>query len=264
MKEKNTLLLVFALLLTSCGLTSQPTPIAVDTATKRPTSTSKPHTATLIPTVTSTPTPTRSAAITEMENTVEARASISGEYAPVTAGQILFAGGAVRTGDDGRARLDLIPDSTIIRIAPNTIFSIPELTEQENEPSTLLELFIGQIYILLSGGELQVKTPSGVAAVRGSMLGVSYDPKTGAMTATCLDGHCSLQCKAGRIDLVGGQAADIMDGRLSDQPRSLTDAELRNWLDYAPELNDLIDKLPNLPNLFNRIPRVPKIPHLPK
>ena len=194
---------------------------------------------------------------------MEARVSTSDEYAPASTGLLVSTGGAVRTGEDGRARLDLLPEITIIRVAPSTIFSIPELKEQDNEPFSFLELFIGQIYIILSGGELQVKTPSGVASVRGSMLGVSYDPKTGAMTASCLEGHCSLQNKAGRIDLVGGQAADILDGRLSTDPRTLTDGELINWLENAPELNDLIDKIPNLPNFFDRIPKIPKIPHLP-
>ena len=95
------------------------------------------------------------------------------------------------------------------------------------------------------------------------MLGVSYDPKTGKMIATCLEGHCSLKNEMRQIDLVGGQAADIINGRLSDQPRSITDGELYDWLNYAPELNDLIDKIPDLPNLLNRIPKVPKIPRLP-
>lgn len=198
-----------------------------------------------------------------MEKAVEARASAAEEYAPATTGQILNTGGAMRTGEDGRARLDLNPDGTIIRVAPNTIFSIPGLEEQENEPLTLLELFLGKLYIILTGGELQVKTPSGVAAVRGSMLGVSYDPKTGKMTAICLEGHCSLKNGTRQIDLTGGQAADIIDGRLSDQPRTITDGELYDWLDNAPELNDLIDQLPDLPNPFNQIPEVPKIPRLP-
>ena len=263
MKRNPSLLLAFTLLLAGCKPTSQPTPTEVEPATEQPTATTELPSATPVPTVTFTPTPSRTGSITEMENTVEARGSASDEYAPAKTGLIIHAGGAVRTGEDGRARLDLNPDGTIIRVVPNTIFSIPGLEEQENDPFTFLELFIGKLYIILTGGELQVKTPSGVAAVRGSMLGVSYDPKTGKMTATCLEGHCSLKSGTRLIDLMGGQAADIIDGRLADQPRIITDGELFDWLNYAPELNDLIDKLPNLPNLFNRIPKVPKIPRLP-
>ena len=263
MTRNPSLLLAFILLLAACKPTSQPTPTKVESATRQPTATTELPSATPVPTVTFTPTPNRTGSITEIENTVEARASAADEYAPATTGQILSTGGALRTGEDGRVRLDLKPDNTIIRVAPNTIFSIPGLEELENEPLTLLELFIGKLYIILTGGDLQVKTPSGVAAVRGSMLGVSYDPKTGKMTATCLEGHCSLKSRTTQIDLIGGQAADILDGRLSDQPRSISDGELFDWLDYAPELNDLIDKLPDLPDLFNRIPRVPKIPRLP-
>jgi hypothetical protein len=194
-----------------------------------------------------------------VENSVEARITASDEYAPASVGLTLPVGGAARTGKDSRARLDLSPDGTIVRIAPNTIFSLPELNEKNDEPFTLIELLIGQIYIILSGGELQVETPSGVAAVRGSMLGVSYEPKTGNMTATCLEGHCSLRNDDGIIELIAGQAADIRDGIISREPRSLTETELRNWGEFTPELKDRPDIFPTLPSLLDNLPDLPPL-----
>ena len=259
MKTQTILLLTFVLLLTSCGPAPLPASPAAVAFTEQPTFTPKPPTATPPATASPTPTSNRSAVFTTVENSVEARISASDEYAPASVGLTFFAGGAARTGDDGRARLDLAPEGTILRVAPNTIFSLSEPKEENNEPFTLLELFIGQIYIILSGGELQVKTPSGVAAVRGSMIGVSYEPKTGAMTATCLEGHCSLRNNDGIVELVAGQAADIRAGILSREPRPITDAELQNWLDFTPELDGLLDHLPNLRDRINNLPKPPGI-----
>jgi hypothetical protein len=190
----------------------------------------------------------------------EARKSATEKYAPASLGSTFPAGGQAFTGEDGLARLDLSPDGTIIRMAPNTLFTLSSLEEIESDPFTELKLFFGQVYIILQGGELQVKTPGGVAAVRGSMLGISYTPKTNTMTATCLEGHCSLRNEAGIIELVEGQAADILQGVLAREPRPITDAELGNWLEYTPELDSLLDRLPFLRDRINRLPELPKRP----
>lgn len=258
MKTKAILLLTVILLLASCGPAPLPASTKAAAATEEPTSTPTPFPATPLPTVSPTPTSARSALFTEVENAVEARPSPADEYAPASVGLTILTGGAARTGDDGRARLDLSPDATILRLAPNTIFTLSELEETDDGPFTILKLFIGKIYIILSGGELQVETPSGLASVRGSMMGVSYDPKTGAMAITCLEGHCSLRNRDHGVDLVAGQAADIRDGVLSREPRDITDGELLDWFEFTPELDELGDRLPNLRDRINNLPRLPR------
>ena len=252
------LLLTFALTLASCGPTTPPPSTSTGAATEETLSTPTAVPATARPTASPAPTSNRSATFAEVENAVEARPAPSDEYAPASVGLTLFTGGAARTGDDGRARLDLVPDATILRLAPNTIFTLSELDERDDGPFSVLKLFIGKIYIILSGGELQVETPSGLASVRGSMMGVSYDPKTGAMTATCLEGHCSLRTKDGTVELIAGQAADIRDGILSREPRIISDGELLDWFDFTPELEDLRDRLPNLRDRLDNLPRLPR------
>ena len=117
-----------------------------------------------------------------------------------------------------------------------------------------------------------MSTPSGVAAVSGSMLGVFYDPETKTMTATCLEGHCSLRNDSSILELVAGQAADILNGILSNEPRSLNETELRNWIEFTPELNnypDILSSLPGIQNILNNLPNRPpftppfKTPHFP-
>ncbi|MEW5940805.1 MAG: FecR family protein, partial [Chloroflexota bacterium] len=165
----------------------------------------------------------------------------------------LQVGGEARTNETGKARLDLLPDGTILRLPPNSSFKLTELQGDQSSPFTRLGLFFGKIFIILSGGELEVETPSGVAAVRGSMMSVYYDPETGNLTATCLEGHCSLRNDKGVIELAEGQAADIRDGVLSNAPRALTDAELLDWLNFVPETDRVLDRLPRLRQLRDRI-----------
>lgn len=258
MNLRKTLLLTLTLILASCGPTPPPPSTEVGAAVEEPTSVPMVVPVNTRPTASPAPTSSRSATFAELENIVEARPAPADEYAPASIGLTLFAGGAARTGDDGRARLDLAPDATILRLAPNTIFTLSELKERDDGPFTILKLFIGNIYIILSGGELQVETPSGLASVRGSMMGVSYDPNTGAMTATCLEGHCSLRTKDRVVELIAGQAADIRDGILVRVPRLITDGELLDWFEFTPELEDLRDRLTTLRDRLDDLPRLPR------
>ena len=259
MNHRLTSLLTVLLLLTACTTASLPAPTETAAPTKKPSATPRPPTATPRPTVTRAPTasPTpksnRSASFTVVEKTVEARKSEKDAYSPASEGLALPVGGQARTGEDGRARLDLAPDGTIVRMVPNTVFTLASLEEKEKSPFTTIKLFFGQIFIILQGGSLEVETPSGVAAVSGSMMSVSYNPDEGVMTATCLEGHCSLRNDAGKIELVAGQAADIQNGALSDEPRPITDQELQNWLDYTPEVEGMLDRLPGLRDRIDKL-----------
>ena len=226
--------------------------------TDSPTPKQNTPTATLTPTASPVPTPSRTAAISLVEPLVESRASASVDFSAAAPGVMLPVGGEARTGEAGRARLDLAPDGTIIRLAPNTYFTVSKLEEESGSPFTELELFFGQIYIILSGGELSVQTPSGLASVRGSMMGVSYDPNTKSMTVTCLEGHCSLRNDKGIIELVAGQAADILNGILSRAPRDLTDGEIYGWLENAPELKDFPNVLGRLRDRIDKLPKLPR------
>jgi len=262
MKTRIVLLLTLCLVLTSCQPTATPPPsTSTGAATEELTATltAVPPTATLSETVAPTPTSGRSAVFTVVENAVESRPAETDAYAPAAIGVTFPIGGQARTGEDGRARLDLAPDGTIVRVVPNTIFTLPALEKKNDVPFTKIKLFIGQIFIILSGGELEVETPSGVATVRGSMMGVSFNPEDGTMTATCLEGHCNLRNDSGSIDLTAGQAADIRDGILSREPRAITDTEISDWFEFAPELNEMRDRLPDVFRVRDRLPtRAPR------
>lgn len=184
----------------------------------------------------------RMASFVEITNAVEARRSQSESFAPASLGQILPVGGEARTGEDGRARLDLLPEQTIVRLAPNSAFTLAALEENENGPSSKIQLAFGKIWILLNGGSLNVETPSGVASVRGSLLSVAFDPQAKRITVTCREGHCALEDEDETLELTEGEAADSVDGDMDDEPREMTEEEQQEWEEEAPESEEFLEE----------------------
>ncbi|SRR5258706_802658 len=199
------------------------------------------------PVVTESQSTTRQAVISEVQNNVSARQTSNNELAPASNGLSIFLSGSIETGEDGRARLDLLPEGTIVRVGPNSSFSLPVLTEENGAPKTKLELLYGKIFILLKGGSLDVHTPSGVASVRGSLLSVQYDADKGRIEADCLEGHCSLENENGDdVELTDGQASFIEgDEQPPSDPEAINREGVQDWLDENPDLQDYMNELPN-------------------
>jgi hypothetical protein len=193
--------------------------------------------------------PAREAVLSEIQNVVLIQNSANGEALPASNGARLLETGSVETGDNSRARLDLIPDGTIVRLAPNTSFVINSLASNEGEPQTKLQLLFGQVFILLNGGSLDVETPSGVASVKGSLMSVTYSKTQNRTTTTCLEGHCVVKDENEELELTEGQAADFIDGELEDQYREMTFEELGLWVLDNPDLEEHIEEFPDLSDL---------------
>lgn len=191
----------------------------------------------------------REAVVSEFENEVVVRTASDGEFIPAESGFVIQAGGGLQTGADGRARIDLKPDGTIVRVAPNSAFTLPEITTVDGEPKTTLSLVFGKIFVLLNGGSLDVETPSGVASVRGSLLSVSSDPATKRLQAVCLEGHCALENETGETqELEEGESAYIDENGELFELEGIDQDEIQEWLDEAPELGEFLDELPDPEN----------------
>jgi len=141
----------------------------------------------------STGSETRSANISEIRNTVEARESDSADWQTADTGEQIAEGGGVRTGDESRARLDISPDKTVLRIAPNTEFKLEALSPEPTDPVTKFVLDAGKLFVrvtkALGGGSFEVETPTGVATVRGSLMSAAYSRDDGRLIVTCLEGE---------------------------------------------------------------------------
>src|SRR5689334_17036499 len=188
----------------------------------------------------------REAVLSEVENTVSARTSSSAELVPATNGMTISASGSIETGDDGRVKVELKPDGTILRVGPGSSFTIPVLTEENGQPKTKLELAFGKVFILLKGGSLDVETPSGVASVQGSLLSVAYDPEKGRIEAACLEGHCALEDEDGdEVELTEGESSYIEGDEDPSDPEMIDREDIQDWLDENPDLSEYLDEMPD-------------------
>jgi hypothetical protein len=248
MKRLIPALLLLTLLLGACssGSSSAPAdatqpPAATDPATAPATAPAAAE-----PGSTEQATATREAVLSDVENDVTARASAEGEFIAATNGMSITSGGALQTGENGRVRLDLNPEGTIVRVGPNSSFTLPELTETEGKPKTTISLLFGKIFVLLKGGSLDVETPSGVASVRGSLLSVEYDEEKQRITASCLEGDCTVTDEEGNeVDLPEGQETFIEEGGDIYPPFEMDRTEVEEWVEFNPEIDQFMPAPPN-------------------
>lgn len=176
-------------------------------------------------------------------------------------GQQIAAGGGVQTGINGRVRLD-ISDGTIMRLAPETQFTLDVFSPVVENPSTRFLLEAGHVFIQvtkeLGTGSFELKTPSGVAAVRGSLMAVEFHPANGHMIATCLEGACRLTANSGNFtDLTAGQQAGIRTFNAEQPTNAITIDSMRldEWLQEFPEAANIANTItPGPPPTPTQIP----------
>jgi hypothetical protein len=116
----------------------------------------------------------REARLTRVEGAVYVRFSShpEGEFLAAEQDMPLEAGDLVRTGTDGGAEVSFDGDS-IIELGPDSDFIVASLDPQETEFHLAIGSLVAKIHALLEGRSLSIRTPSAVAAVRGTELAVS-------------------------------------------------------------------------------------------
>lgn len=186
-----------------------------------------------------------SAAIAEISGAVETRPEASAAFAPAQIGATLTVGGAVKTGADGRARLDF-EDGTTVRVTPQSVFTIDAIETSEGGLIKRIQLEAGNLFIILNGGTLEVDTPSGQASVRGSYMGVTYNPETGGFDITCLEGTCTLQTPAGEVTLGAGETASVEGADAPPETGEMDSEDVQAWLDENPEAIVVVTELSGL------------------
>ncbi|RJP48960.1 MAG: hypothetical protein C4583_13655 [Anaerolineaceae bacterium] len=192
------------------------------------------------------PTPTASpltGTLSELSGRVEFKSAAETTFQSVEAGDMIQVNDQVQTGDDGRVRVDL-SSGTIIRVAPSSLFTLASNETAEDGLATKLKLELGRIFIILSGGSVDVETPSGVASVRGSYMMVEIDPVTQDVIVTCLEGNCS----AGGINFADGQKItfhyDSATGKYGPPIlEEMTEEDFQLWLENNPEARQIYNQI---------------------
>jgi hypothetical protein len=186
------------------------------------------------------------AGLTELSGTVGLKQAQDADFSPASAGMGLLMNGQVKTGEDGRVRLDL-SSGTIIRLVPSTLFTLVKNEETSQGLTTKLKMEIGKIFIVLNGGSMDVETPSGVASVMGSYMMVEVDPQTHDALITCLEGECSATNPAGTIKFTDGQKTILFhigpDGKYqAPELQNMSEEDFQSWLDNNPEARDIYNQ----------------------
>ncbi len=185
----------------------------------------------------------RRATLNELANDVQARESAAAQMRAARLGDQLRVGGQVRTGSESQVRLDL-SEGTIVRLGADTEFTLTELSAGGSDPFTRLTLLAGQVWVILSGGRFEVETPAGVASVRGSYLGVTFDPAQGTLTVTCLEGQCGLRNDQGEVALTNGQTSRVLvPAQPPSVPAPMAQSQVQAWVQFNPEAAPLVPQV---------------------
>jgi hypothetical protein len=188
-----------------------------------------------------------SANLSELQGAVEMKQTGEQDFSPAQSDSTLDVNGQIRTGDDGKARLDL-STGTIVRVSPSSLFTLVANEEVDDGLATNVKLELGRIFVILSGGSVEVDTPSGVASVRGSHMMVEVDPITNNVLVTCLTGNCRASNQAGTVDFTAGEKTilftfDPETGQfLPPTVEPMSDEDYQKWLEAHPESAAIINQ----------------------
>jgi FecR protein len=182
------------------------------------------------------------ARLTSIAGEVLSRLPEQNTFVAVSAPVILPVKSQVKTLEDSQARLDLAT-GTIVRLGPNTLFTLEVQQDGNAGLFTRIWMDVGKVWVILNGGSLEIETPSGLAAVRGSYMSVEYYPEKEDLTVTCLEGHCSIQNEMGKMNMIAGEACDIE--ALGEPPhgRMMNKEEMNDWMGMNPEATMMVPQL---------------------
>ncbi len=187
--------------------------------------------------------PSLSADLTAAEGDVRVRQAAAEDFIAAKPVLALYVGSEVHTLEDGRAQLDF-SSGTIVRLSPRTRFTLADNRPQPDGLWTRLRLEAGELWIILRGGQLEVETPAGLSAVRGSLMSTAFDENAGDTRVTCLEGHCQVQTPGGTVDLTAGEAALLPADGSPPQKSPMTPEDYARWLSFNPEAAEVIPATP--------------------
>lgn len=154
---------------------------------------------------------------------------------PLRAGQYLSASMVVYTGTGGYAYLK-VSDGSTFKVGQKTVFKVKELVVSDSARDIKVEVPRGSIYSKVtkskaSSSKVTVKTPSRIAAIKGTEFGIEVDEK----------GLSKLLVTQGQVMfddvpvVMGMMIAENEDGSLPAEPKKYKKGDLDNFMKTIPE-----------------------------
>ena len=199
-----------------------------------------------------TPTPARSARLRldAQHNVVFERDSAAASYSAGEDGQTIPEHSQLRTGVASWARLDFM-DGSSVRMGPSTVVVLDQLGSTEPDPLTRLKFSDGILWVSLTGGQLALQTPLGVAEMRGSYAEFLYQPDTDSagnpadvLTIRCIEGTCTFDSGHGLITLGNLQQLVVSHGgQTIAGPSDLDASYVRDFVANNPGSSGVVPSL---------------------
>lgn len=164
--------------------------------------------------------------------------TLTGRRKPARVGEYLLAvGHGVITGPRSRAQLAIDDGIASVAVAQNTQVTIQQLSVSENGARvTILDVPQGQVRLQVRrftnpNSRLELRTPSGVAAVRGTTFGICVN-QYGQTNVATLEGQVEAQAQDVRVAVNSEMVSMIYPGAAPTSVRPL-DRELAvDWENY--------------------------------
>ncbi|MDH5505782.1 MAG: LysM peptidoglycan-binding domain-containing protein [Anaerolineae bacterium] len=182
------------------------------------------------------------ATLNEIQGQVQTLKPEDGLFVDAFIGQQIEVNHQVLTHADGRARIDL-SNGTIMRVGPLSVFTLDYMQNRPEGPLARLRLEVGEMWIILNGGSIEVDTASGFASVRGSYMSVKAEQHSKKTSVTCLEGHCQVGNGVGAVSLIAGQKADLEGLDMPPAPGLMNHADVEYWIINNPEATLVIPPL---------------------
>ncbi|TAL36555.1 MAG: hypothetical protein EPN93_06925 [Spirochaetes bacterium] len=140
--------------------------------------------------------------------------ALEGEYTPAKVSRVIVKGDVIKTGPLSHVTIQM-GERGIVQVLPNSSIEAVTLFESgESELNLFHGTVLSRIDKLGKSEDFRVKTPTAIAAVRGTIFSVSYDRGTGTVGVS-----------RGRVEVtetVSGKAGEVTQGKAVDVKAGIT------------------------------------------
>jgi|GEM_PF-1031909 hypothetical protein len=166
----------------------------------------------------------RDVRLTRVEGTVYVHllGQPDGQFAPAEANAALEEGDEIRTGQDGTAEVAMDGES-VIEVQPGSDFTVGSLAPAHTEFHLGLGALIAKLKSLLPSQQMRFDTPTAVAAVRGTELGLSQEENQPGHVGVFDEGHVAVSGVngGGEVTVGPGQETELREGAAPALPHPL-------------------------------------------
>lgn len=164
---------------------------------------------------------------TAASTTVPIATALPPDVVDMGGAELVKLSGEVRSG---RSLLVQLDGGSQIVFSAGSVFTISEFGTDPANAKTRVQLDMGEVYVALKGGSLDVITPSGSASVSGSLLGITLVPGSTELVATCMEGVVILQREGVEVTVPPGQRAAVSNENPAPAVGgAMAPAELAGW-----------------------------------